>query len=158
MRTFGALAGTGANGNLLKGNQFVGAAGVAPFNYGISQGTQCFSCSANAFTDITNGPLTAVPYHNVTLFNYTSYRVTDDVSASLMLNYGYNAEQNQANNGRQSSQTIGIDNPFIPASIRAQMIAQGIPSFSLGTAANENMLASDVTGAASLRNAYAQRP
>ncbi len=146
-----------AAASILKGIQFAGpTAQPVPFNYGISSGSNCIQCSANAFTDITNGPLTAVPYHNVTLFNYTSYKVTDDITASLMLNYGYNAEQNQANNGRQSQQTINIDNPFIPASIRAQMIAGGIPSFSLGTAANENMLVSDVTGAASLRNAYAK--
>ncbi|HEX4273412.1 MAG TPA: TonB-dependent receptor [Rhizomicrobium sp.] len=143
-----------AAAGVLKGNQFVGATGVAPFNYGISSGTNCYNCSAGPLTDITNGPLTAVPYHNVTLFNYTSYKVTNDITASVMLNYGYNAEQNQANNGRQSSQTIGIDNPFLPASLRAEMIAGGIPSFSLGTAANENMLASDVLGAASLSKAY----
>jgi iron complex outermembrane recepter protein len=145
-----------AAANQLKGNQFVGASGVVPFNYGISSGSTCYSCSSGPLTDITNGPLTAVPYHNVTLFNYTSYKVTDDITASVMLNYGYNAEQNQANNGRQSQQTISIDNPFLPASLRAAMIASAIPSFSLGTAANENMTAADVLGAASLQKAYAK--
>ncbi len=142
-----------AAANLLKGNQFVGPNGqVVPFNYGISSGSTCIQCSANEFSDISNGPLTAVPYHNVTLFSYTKYKLSDDISASVMLNYGYNAEENQANNGRQSSQTIGIDNPFLPASIRQQMIAGAIPSFSLGTAANQNLTVGDVTGAVTLRN------
>ena len=140
-------ANTIAAANLLKGNQFVGPnAQVVPFNYGISSGSNCIQCSANQFTDISNTPLTAVPYHNYTLFSYTSFRLTDDISASVMLNYGYNAEQNQANNGRQSQQAIGIDNPFLPASIRQQMIAGAIPSITLGTAANQNLTVADVTG------------
>jgi iron complex outermembrane receptor protein len=142
--------GVGANpaaANYLKGNQFVGPnAQVTPFNYGISSGSNCIQCSANVNSDVTNAPLDAVPYHNLTLFSYTSFKLTDDISASVMLNYGYNAEENQANNGRQSQQTIGIDNPFLPASIRAQMISGGIPSISLGTAAIENLHStSDVT-------------
>ncbi|HMH65689.1 MAG TPA: TonB-dependent receptor plug domain-containing protein, partial [Rhizomicrobium sp.] len=143
-------AGLGSNGgvaaNFLKGNQFVGPnAQVVPFNYGISSGSNCIQCSANVTTNITNAPLIGVPYHNITLFNYTSFRLTDDISASVMLNYGYNAEENQANNGRQSQQTIGIDNPFLPASIRQQMIAGAIPSITLGTAANQNMTFGDFT-------------
>ena len=90
-------------------------------------------------TDVANAPLDAVPYHNYTLFSYTSFKLTDDITASVMLNYGWNAEKNQANNGRQSQQTIGIDNPFIPASIRQQMIAGGIPSLTLGSSAIENL-------------------
>ena len=64
-----------------------------------------------------------------------------------MLNYGWNAEQNQANDGRRSSATgIKIDNAFIPASIQQQMIAGGIPSLSLGSSAIENLQsAKDVT-------------
>jgi iron complex outermembrane receptor protein len=135
-------ANTIAAANLLRGNQFVGPdAAVAPFNFGILApgGGTCIQCSANVNSNVTNAPIFAVPYHQFNLFNYTSFRLTDNISASVMLNYGYNAEQNQANNGRQSQQTIGIDNPFIPASIRQQMIAGAIPSFSLGTAAIENL-------------------
>jgi iron complex outermembrane recepter protein len=80
-----------------------------------------------------------VPYHQFNLFNYTSFRLTDDITASVMLNYGWNAENNQANNGRQSAQTIPIDNPFIPAPVLAQMIAGGVPNITLGTAAIENL-------------------
>jgi iron complex outermembrane receptor protein len=131
---------TPAAANLLRGNQFVGpGAQVVPFNYGISSGSSCIQCSANVNTNVTNAPINAVPYHQFNLFSYTSFKLTSDISASLMLNYGYNSEQNQANNGRQSQQSIGIDNPFLPASIRQQMINGGIPSLSLGTAAIENL-------------------
>ena len=56
-----------------------------------------------------------------------------------MLNYGWNAEENIANNGRQSQVTVKVDNAFIPAQLQQQLIASGIPSFSLGTAAIENL-------------------
>jgi iron complex outermembrane receptor protein len=65
--------GVGANpaaANYLKGNQFVGPnAQVTPFNYGISSGSNCIQCSANVNSDVTNAPLDAVPYHNLTLFS-----------------------------------------------------------------------------------------
>lgn len=137
-----------AGANMLRGNQFVGPnAQVVPFNFGILApgNANCIQCSSNVFSNITNPPLFAVPYHSLVLFNYTSFRLTDNISASVMLNYGTNAEQNQANNGRQSQQTIGIDNPFLPASIRQQMIAGGIPSISLGTGANQNLKPGEVT-------------
>ena len=62
-----------------------------------------------------------------------------DITASLMLNYGWNAEENHANNGRQANYTIKVDNAFIPAALQQQMIAQGIPSLTLGSAAIENL-------------------
>ena len=142
----GLGAGGGVAADFLKGNQFVGPnAQVVPFNYGISNGSRCIQCSSNMFSNIANPPLIGVPYHNTTLFNYTSFRLTNDISASVMLNYGSNAELNQANNGRISTQKIGIDNPFLPASIRQQMIDGAIPSISLNTNAMGNMRPGDVT-------------
>lgn len=137
-----------AAANALRGIQFVGPnAQAVPFNYGINNitpgtgaaGGNCYSCSANVDTNVTNAPLTAVPYHTYNLFSYTSYNLTPDITASVMLNYGWKAENNQANNARQSSRTIQADNAFIPASVQQQMTAGGIPSFTLGTAAIENL-------------------
>ena len=56
-----------------------------------------------------------------------------------MLNYGWNAENNQANDGRQANYTMAVDNAFIPDSVRQQMIAQGIQNFTLGSASIENL-------------------
>jgi len=147
----GSAAGTGTIGvngvtslaaaNALKGIQFVGPnAQAVPFNYGVTSGSNCYNCSANVDTAVQNAPLTGVPYHNYNLFSYTSYKLTDDITASLMLNYGWNAEQNQANNGRAQNYTIKADNAFIPDSIRQQMIAQGIPTLTLGSTAMGNLL------------------
>jgi len=139
-----SAAGTGvanpAAANALKGIQFVGPnAQQVPFNTGVSSGSNCYACSANPNTDVANAPIQAVPFHNYNLFSYTSYKLTPDITASVMLNYGWNAEENQANDGRQANYTIKADNAFIPASLQAQMAAQGIPSFTLGSAAIENL-------------------
>jgi outer membrane receptor protein involved in Fe transport len=143
-----SAAGTSAAANALRGIQFVGPdANPVPFVFGKNNitpgtnaaGSNCYACSANPDTNVTNAPLTAVPYHNYNLFSYTSYKLTDDITASVMLNYGWNSEQNQANNGRQANYTIRSDNAFIPESVRAQMTAGGIPSFTLGSAAIENL-------------------
>lgn len=154
-----ATAGSGgsAAANLLKGIQFVGPnASMATFNYGSASGSNCYACSANPNTDVANAPIDAVPYHNFTLFNYTSYKLTPDITASVMLNYGWNAEENQANDGRQSQVSIKVDNAFIPSTLQQQMIAQGIPSFSLGTAAIENLANTNDVSMANLANAIAQ--
>jgi iron complex outermembrane recepter protein len=138
-----SAAGTGATpaaANALRGIQFVGPnAQQVPFNFGVSNGGNCYACSGNPNTDVANQTPTAVPYHSYNLFSYTSYKLTPDITASVMLNYGWNAEENIANDGRQSQQTIKADNAFIPAALQAQMTAGGIPSFSLGTAAIENL-------------------
>jgi len=139
-----------AAANALKGVQFVGPnAQAVPFSTGVSSGSNCYACSANPNSDVSGAPITAVPYHNYNLFSYTSYKLTPDITASVMLNYGWNAEENFANDGRQSQVTIKSDNAFIPSSIQQQMVAGGIPSFSLGTAAIENLTN---TSAVSVKN------
>jgi iron complex outermembrane receptor protein len=138
-----------AGSNALRGVQFVGPnAQAVPFNFGINNitpgtnaaGSNCYNCSANVDSNVANASPTGVPYHNYNLFNYTSYKITPDITASLMLNYGWNAENNIANNGRQANYAMRVDNAFIPDSVRQQMIAQGISSFTLGSAAMGNLL------------------
>jgi outer membrane receptor protein involved in Fe transport len=140
--------GTSAASNALKGIQFVGPnAQAVPFNFGINNitpgsgaaGGNCYACSANPDSNVTNQSPNAVPYHTYNLFSYTSYKLTNDITASVMLNYGWKAENNIANNGRSSTRTIAVDNAFIPDVVRQQMIAANIPSIQLGTGAIENL-------------------
>ena len=149
-------AGTAA-ANSLKGYQFVGPnAQMVPFNYGVTSGSNCYACSANVDSAVQNSPLTAVPYHNYNLFSYTSYKLTPDITASVMLNYGWKAEENQANDGRAGTYTINVDNAFLPAVLQQQMIAQGIPSLTLGSAAIENLTNHTQVSFANLANSVAQ--
>jgi iron complex outermembrane receptor protein len=149
----GANAGTGGNGNLLRGIQFLGQGQLqtAPFNYGtlFNNNNTCFSCSGfNTYggsSNIGNPPLNAVPFHNLTLFHYSSFKLTDSISASIQLNYGKNNEENTSNNGRAGNNQIFVDNPYLPASIRDQMIANGIPTLTVGVANAGNMVSGDVS-------------
>ena len=145
-----ATAGSGAaaTANAYRGIQFVGPnAAQEPFNFGIANitpgtgavGSNCYNCSGTPNSLVTGQTPTAVPYHNYNLFSYTSYKLTPDITASVMLNYGWNAEENIANDGRESQQTIKVDNAFIPSQLQQQLIAAGVPSFSLGTGAIENL-------------------
>ena len=138
-----AAFGTGTPGaaNAFKGIQFVGPnAQQVPFNYGVTSGSNCYACSANVDSAVANPPLTGVPYHNYNLFSYTSYKLSDSITASLMLNYGWNAENNIANNGRSQNYTIKVDNAYIPDSLRQQMIAQNLASITLGSTAMGNLI------------------
>ena len=120
-----------------------------PFNFGVSSGSNCYACSANPNTAVANYTPTAVPYHQFNLFNYTSYKITPDITASVMLNYGWDAEENIANDGRVSQAAIKVDNAFIPSQLQQQLIASGVSSFSLGTDAIENL---QNTSQVSMRN------
>jgi iron complex outermembrane receptor protein len=142
---------------VLKNLQFVGPnAQVIPFNTGFTSGSNCYSCSANVDSSVTNQSPSAVPYHNYNLFSYTSYKLTDSITASLMLNYGWNAENNIANNGRSQNYTIQIDNAFIPDSIRQQMLSQGIQTLTLGSTAMGNLINHRQVSMASLGEAVGQ--
>jgi iron complex outermembrane recepter protein len=129
-----------ASANALRGIQFVGpGAQAVPFNFGIVSGSTCTQCSGNTFSDVSSPPIIGVPYHNLTLFSYTSFKLTDNITASLQLNFGKNSEKNHANAGRKGNTTIKSDNPFIPASVQAQLVAGGISSFTLGTSTTNNI-------------------
>ena len=127
----GTVAGTA---NVLKGTQFVGPnANATPFNFGAVNGSTCYLCSASPDSSFTGEPSPlAVPYHNLALFNYDSYRLTSDITASIQLNYGQSYSLGTSAS-RSGNVTINSGNPFIPASVQAIMTADGIPSFTLGT-------------------------
>jgi outer membrane receptor protein involved in Fe transport len=131
----GAVAGTA---NILKGTQFLGPnAQAVPFNFGAVNGSTCVYCSASP---TTNTALTflAVPFHNYTLFNYDSYRLTDNITASIQLNYGSDFAESTSS-GRGGNVVIHNDNPYIPSTIKSLMTADGITSFTLGTSAANNI-------------------
>ena len=150
-----ATAGSGglAAANAMRGIQFVGTGNVqtAPFNYGtlFNNNNTCFNCSGfNTYggsSNIGNPPLNAVPYHQLNLFHYTSFKLTDSISASIQLNYGKNNEQNTSNNGRAGNNTIQVDNPYLPTSVRDAMIAGAIPSLTVGVANAGNMVSGNVS-------------
>jgi len=136
----GTIAGAAVPGsaNILRGIQFVGPnAQAIPFNFGNLNGSSCVNCDASPFTN-TGFSFLAVPYHNFSLFNYNSYQLTDNITASIQLNYGEN-DAESTSSGRGGNVIIRSDNAFIPASVKAIMTANGIANFTLGTSAAGNI-------------------
>ncbi len=124
--------GTSAAANALQGIQFVGPnATIQPFyGFGNNAGNgNCIYCSANQYTDTLPSEVTT-PNHNTTGFAYGSFKLSDDLKASLQLNYGVGFTEG-VGAPRRGGVTILSGNPFIPASIQATMTAGGIPSFTL---------------------------
>lgn len=128
-------------GGPLRGTYFEGpSATPLQFNYGISNstftagGTPNFGLSQSDFGAIAN------PYDSVTLFGYSSYEVTDNIKASVQLNYGrFHTLGNGWTAVHNGSLTISRDNPFIPESIVQRMDQLGITSFPFGTTLTGDM-------------------
>jgi iron complex outermembrane receptor protein len=139
----GTVAGTA---NILKGTQFVGPnANAVPFNFGAVNGGTCYFCSASPDSTFAGAPdPLAVPYHNLALFNYDSYRLTSNITASIMLNYGQSYALGTSAS-REGNVTINSGNPFIPASVQSIMTADNIPSFTLGTTNSGSLMPATTT-------------
>jgi iron complex outermembrane recepter protein len=111
---------------------FVGNNGTpTPWNPGIQWDGNCYSCGYNKSSATADG-LVGVPYHSMTFLGFANYRITSDLGASVMVNYGNLGEQN-INSDLQKVDTILSGNPFIPAAIQTQMTAAKVASIAVGT-------------------------
>jgi iron complex outermembrane receptor protein len=129
-----SYANAGASVNCaLKGTQFVGSAATpTPFNFGNVSGA--FSNGGSGESAQSDLDHLALPLHTFTFFNYSRYKITNDISASLELNYGKSySENNSYVDNRYGNLPISTDNPFLPASIKTQMQALGYSYVYLGT-------------------------
>jgi iron complex outermembrane recepter protein len=131
---------TGTQGGLitsgpLKGIQFVGPnATPTQFNFGNVSGSYSNGGSAADPAQIGETDDIAVPIQTYTFMAYASYKIFDDVSASLMLNYGHTDTDNgSASYTRLGNITVTADNAYLPASVKAAMAANAISSFTFGT-------------------------
>ena len=120
-----------APANALKGLQFGPNGTVAPFQFGTTFASNCSNCSATNFSANNQYYVNAVPYHNTTLFGYASYKLTDDIKASVQLNFGSN--YGKIDNPRVTTVTVKPDNAYLDPAIAAQMIAGGIPSLTVSS-------------------------
>ena len=136
----------------LKGIQFVGPNGTpAPFNFGNVSGS--FSNGGDAETAQGDLDHLAIPLRTFTFFGYGSYRLTDNITASIELNYGKSHSQNNSYVANKfGSVTIYNDNAYLDPSIVASMANLGITSFKLGTT-NENNIGN--TGSHYINNSLA---
>jgi len=69
---------------------------------------------------------------------YGSCKLTDPIRASLQVNYCYFTGKDFGQTTPQTAHTVTADNPYNPASIKATMTANGIPSFTMGIINSNN--------------------
>ena len=120
----------------LRGTQFVGSSATpAPFSFGSVSGA--FSTGGSAESAQSNLDHLTIPLHTFTFFEHARYKITDNISASMELNYGKSfSENNSYVYNRLGNLPISSDNPFLPASIKAAMTT---PYIYLGTNNMNNM-------------------
>ncbi|HWY65444.1 MAG TPA: TonB-dependent receptor [Rhizomicrobium sp.] len=120
-----------APANALKGLQFGPGGTISQFNFGTAYASTCANCSATNFSSNSQFYVAAVPVHNTALFGYASYKLTDDIKASVQLNFGSN--YGKIDNPRVTNVSVKPDNAFLDPTIAAQMVAGGIQSLNLGS-------------------------
>jgi iron complex outermembrane receptor protein len=120
-----------APANALRGLQFGPNGTVTPFQFGTIFASNCSNCSATNFSANNQYYVNAVPYHNTTLFGYASYKLTDDIKASVQLNFGSN--YGKIDNPRVTNVTVKPDNAYLDPTLAAQMVAGGIPSLTVSS-------------------------
>jgi len=123
----------------LRGTQFVGqSATPTPFNFGNVSGA--FSNGGSGETAQSDLDHLTIPLHTTTLFSHTRYKITNDISASLELNYGKSFSKNNSYvYNRYGNLPIRSDNAFLPQSIKDQMAVLGVNTIYLGTNNMNNM-------------------
>jgi iron complex outermembrane receptor protein len=120
------LSGAAAN------TQFLANGTPAAFNPGITSDSYCASCDGDPSAGSFRNMIT--PYHNTTLFGYGSYKITDDIKATLQLNYGVIRSQNSAAAyTRLGVLTMSVDNPYLDPTLAAKIRAAGQTTFTFGT-------------------------
>jgi len=122
----------------LRGTQF-GPGGVPmPFQFGAyaaAGATMQGGDASNLRNNINTGITMANYVHRLGMYGRLSYDLTDQVSTYLEASVSSSAGGGQTLPSRDAGpmvNTIGIDNAFLPASIRDFMLESGIDAFQLG--------------------------
>jgi hypothetical protein len=130
-----APAGSPSTANALKGIYF-GPGGVPlQYNYGLNSGSNNVMMGGDwQSSRIDNGLDLDPRLVRQSVYGRASYDVTDDIQVFAVLQWAYaHATTNSNPNRRLANNTILSGNPFIPASVQAQMTALKLPSFVMGT-------------------------
>ena len=129
-----ATPGTTLNTNALKGIYF-GPGGVPlQFNYGLNSGSNTMIGGDWQMSRIDNGLDIDPELTRQNVFGRASFEVTDDVNLWAEFQWA-NAHSNANSNPNRTLANVPIlsGNPFIPASVQAQMTALKLTSFTIGS-------------------------
>lgn len=136
-----------APANALRGIRFVEGGQVQQVNFGNLTGSALSNGGSLTDRD-SEAPWQTIgnPNTTYTLFMHGWYNITNDIKASLQMNYGYFTGKGDAQSFQQLGLVIKPDNAYLPATVRDAMIAGGIPSFTMGTLNGNNFNNNTVTG------------
>ncbi len=118
----------------LAGINFVGQS-ATPERFNVGNASQGFYANGGTLnTSESDLGLVSAPSRGSTFFGFTSFDITDSISASLQLNRGkFWSKTSSWSDIKYGTVVIQADNPYIPAPIQQQMSALGLASFNLGT-------------------------
>lgn len=125
--------------NPLLNTRFVGRDGTpVPFNPGhVTSGNSVYG---DAETDYPATNPLAVPYRSINLFGHTHYDITDNLRASIQINYGETVARNNSTPAVwYGNLAIRGDNPYLPQSVRDDMTRLGLPTINIGTTSITNL-------------------
>lgn len=119
----------------LMGTQFSPNGTPEPFTYGqlVPKGLFMIGGSGAGQNAYLTGVDIEVPVERETAYGNLSYDFTDKLTGHVTFNYAKVDGSNEQGAIRDAGNlTIQITNPYIPASVRADMVADGITSFGFG--------------------------
>jgi outer membrane receptor protein involved in Fe transport len=135
----------------LTNTQFIGP-NAAPATYvpGLISGPFATGSSAESAVWGTNYTTQLnAPYRTFTFFNFERYNLTDNVTASLELNYGKDFSILDLGPLIKTSVSIASNNAYLPPSIAAEMAAQGYSNIFIGSTNLNGFTLSDPYGGVS---------
>ncbi|MGE3333566.1 MAG: TonB-dependent receptor [Rhodospirillaceae bacterium] len=104
------------------------------YNFGVNVGNNLQKGGDWEYSRIENGQDIAGKIDRYVAYFRTSYDLSDNVTAFVDAQWANSHTVNVANpNRRLGNNVIRVDNAFLPASVRAQMIALGLTQFNMGT-------------------------
>jgi len=120
---------------VLKGTYF-GPGGVVTggYNFGVNVGNNLQEGGDWRYSRIENGIDIAGMINRYVAYTRASYDLTDTVTAYVDAQWSNSHTVNTANpNRRLGNNTISVDNAYLPASLRAALVAAGQTTFNMGS-------------------------
>jgi len=106
--------------------------------------TSCYGGTSNQTTSPSEIGLLSFPLQQGTGFFYGSYKITPDVQASLMLNYGYDRSHSSSLTILQSA-VIKSDNAYLNPSLLTQMKADAVTQVTVTSTGTDGISLSNPT-------------
>ncbi len=130
--TQGGIITSGLNNQNIPLDNIAFGPGAVPYTFVCGNNTYNVTCNGGSY-DASIPYSLGAPLKNYTGFALISYNINESLQVSLQLNYARTSVLSELNDTRQLGNiSIYSGNPFIPASIQAQLTALNLPGFKMG--------------------------